>query len=190
MRIISGKYRGKKIDIVGLDSTRETQDKIRGAIFNSIYPYMDNLKICLDLFSGSGSMGIEAISRGFEYCYFNDLNINAYKTTKKNIESCKISDYNVYNLDYKECLETLKNVKFDCIFLDPPYKLEVISDIINYVIENNMLNPNGLIVCEYEYDFNIDNPKLEIVKEKSYGYKSVRIYLKKEWFYENRNLSR
>jgi len=178
MRIISGKYRGKKIDIVGIDSTRETQDKIRGAIFNSIYPYTDNLKIGLDLFSGSGAMGIEGVSRFLDMCYFNDLNINAYKTTLKNIEACKIEKYKVYNLDYKKCLEELKNVKFDCIFLDPPYKLDVIDDIIEYVINNNMLNKNGLIVCEYEN--NIKDHNLTIIKEKSYSYKTIRIYLKEE----------
>lgn len=180
MRIISGKYRGKKIDIVGVETTRETQDKIRGAIFNSIYPYTDNLKIGLDLFSGSGAMGIEGISRFLDMCYFNDLNIDAYKTTKKNVEACKITNYKLYNLDYKLCLETLKSVKFDCIFLDPPYKLEVISDIIKYVLEYNMLNKDGLIVCEYEFDFNYEDPRLDVIKEKSYGYKNVKIYLKKE----------
>ena len=178
MRIISGKYRGKKIDIVGVETTRETQDKIRGAIFNSIYPYTDNLKVGLDLFSGSGAMGIEGISRFLDTCYFNDLNKEAYKTTKKNIESCKITDYKIYNLDYKECLETLKNTKFDCIFLDPPYKLDAIDDIIEYVINNNMLNNNGLIICEYEN--NIKEHNLKIIKEKSYSYKTIRIYLKED----------
>ncbi|MBP5444686.1 MAG: 16S rRNA (guanine(966)-N(2))-methyltransferase RsmD [Acholeplasmatales bacterium] len=180
MRIISGKYRGKKIDIVGIDSTRETQDKIRGAIFNSIYPYTNNLKVGLDLFSGSGAMGIEGLSRFLDTCYFNDLNKEAYKTTKKNIDACKIDNYKIYNLDYKECLNELKNVKFDCIFLDPPYKLEVISDIINYVLSNNMLNKDGLIVCEYEFNFYFNDSKLEIIKEKSYGYKNVKIYMLKE----------
>ena len=178
MRIISGKYRGKKIDIVGVETTRETQDKIRGAIFNSIYPYTDNLKIGLDLFSGSGAMGIEGISRFLDTCYFNDLNTDAYKTTKKNIEACKIENYKIYNLDYKVCLETLKNVKFDCIFLDPPYKLDAIDDIIEYILENNMLNNNGLIVCEYEN--NIKDHNLKIIKEKAYSYKQIRIYLKEE----------
>ena len=178
MRIIAGKFRGKIIDIVGLDTTRETQDKIRGAIFNSIYPYTDNLKVGLDLFSGSGAMGIEGISRFLDTCYFNDLNKEAYKTTKKNIESCKITDYKIYNLDYKECLEALKNIKFDCIFLDPPYKLDVIDDIIEYVINNNMLNNNGLIICEYEN--NIKEHNLKIIKEKSYSYKTIRIYLKED----------
>lgn len=178
MRIISGKYRGKKIDIVGVETTRETQDKIRGAIFNSIYPYTDNLKVGLDLFSGSGAMGIEGVSRFLDTCYFNDLNKEAYKTTKKNIESCKITDYKIYNLDYKECLEMLKNTKFDCIFLDPPYKLDAIDDIIEYVINNNMLNNNGLIICEYEN--NIKEHNLKIIKEKSYSYKTIRIYLKED----------
>lgn len=178
MRVISGKFRGKKIDIVGIDSTRETQDKIRGAIFNSIYPYMDNRKLGLDLFSGSGAMGIEAISRGLESCIFNDLNFKAYNTTINNIKSCKIDDYKVYNLDYKKCLEELKNMKFDIIFLDPPYKLEVIDDIIDYIQNNNMLNNNGLIICEYEH--NIKEHNLKIIKEKSYSYKTIRIYLKEE----------
>ncbi len=178
MRIISGKYRGKKIDIVGIDSTRETQDKIRGAIFNSIYPYMDNKKTGLDLFSGSGAMGIEAVSRGLEFCIFNDINDKAYKTTINNIKSCKIENYKVYNLDYKKCLEEIKSMKFDIIFLDPPYKLDAIDDIIEYVIENDMLNSNGLIVCEYEN--NIKEHNLTIIKEKSYSYKTIRIYLKEE----------
>ena len=178
MRIISGKYRGKKIDIVGVETTRETQDKIRGAIFNSIYPYTDDLKVGLDLFSGSGAMGIEGISRFLDTCYFNDLNIDAYKTTKKNIEACKIINYKIYNLDYKVCLESLKNVKFDCIFLDPPYKLDAIDDIIEYILENNMLSNKGLIVCEYEN--NIKDHNLKIIKEKAYSYKQIRIYLKEE----------
>ena len=178
MRVISGKFRGKKIDIVGLDSTRETQDKIRGAIFNSIYPSMDNKKLALDLFSGSGAMGIEAISRGLDSCVFNDLNFKAYNTTINNIKSCKIDNYKAYNLDYKKCLEELKNMKFDIIFLDPPYKLDAIDDIIEYVINNDMLNINGLIVCEYEN--NIKEHNLKIIKEKAYSYKQIRIYLKEE----------
>ena len=72
----------------------------------------------------------------------------------------------------------LKNTKFDCIFLDPPYKLDVIDDIIEYVINNNMLNKNGLIICEYEN--NIKEHNLKIIKEKSYSYKTIRIYLKEE----------
>ena len=178
MRIISGKFRGKKIDIVGIDSTRETQDKIRGSIFNSIFPYTENFKTGLDLFSGSGAMGIEALSRGLESCIFNDINDKAYKTTINNIKACKIDNYKVYNLDYKRCLEELKNTKFDIIFLDPPYKLEVIDDIIEYVINNNMLNNNGLIVCEYEN--NIKEHNLKIIKEKTFSYKTIRIYLKEE----------
>lgn len=139
---------------------------------------MDNKKLGLDLFSGSGAMGIEAISRGLESCIFNDINDKAYKTTLNNIKSCKIDSFKVYNLDYKVCLEELKNTKFDIIFLDPPYKLDAIDDIIEYVINNNMLNINGLIVCEYEN--NIKEHNLKIIKEKAYSYKQVRIYLKEE----------
>ena len=104
MRIISGKHRSRVIKMVDVDTTRETTDKVRGAIFNllSFYPIQG---VCLDLFSGSGAMGLEALSRGCEKAYFNDLGKKAYNVTKEN---CKALGYHndvvITNLDYRQAL--------------------------------------------------------------------------------------
>ena len=91
MRIVAGKLRHRIIEMTNLETTRETQDKVRGAIFNMIGPYFDG-GICLDLFAGSGALGIEAYSRGMSQVYLNDLNKNALAICKKNCASLNISN--------------------------------------------------------------------------------------------------
>lgn len=93
-----------------------------------------------------------------------------------------MNNYKVLNLDYMKALELFKkdNLKFDIIFLDPPYKDECISNILDFISDNNMLNDNGLIICEAEFDtFNKDYDYLELIKNKKYGYKFVNIYRKR-----------
>ena len=175
MRIISGKHRSRVIKMVDIDTTRETTDKVRGAIFNliSFYPIKG---CCLDLFSGSGAMGLEALSRGCSKAYFNDLGKKAYQVTKDN---CKTLGYSqevvITNLDYKKALQLYKE-PFDLIFLDPPYKLDCCNEIIDYIEKNDLLASDGLIICEVDKD-TVINPteKLEIYKEKNYGIRSVYI---------------
>lgn len=134
--------------------------------------------ICLDLFAGSGNLGIEALSNYANKVYFVDANkkcIDVLKTNLKNITE----NYEILNKDYIEALEIFKNneIKFDIIFLDPPYNLDCIDKIINYIKTNNLLNENGLIICEYEFaNFKKDYHNLEIIKERKYGYKNIRIY--------------
>ena len=175
MRIISGKHRSRIIKMVDVDTTRETTDKVRGAIFNliSFYP----IKGCfLDLFSGSGAMGLEALSRGCSKAYFNDLGKKAYLVTKEN---CKALGYNsevvITNLDYKKALQLYKE-PFDFVFLDPPYKLDCCNEIIDYIEKNNLLKSDGLIICEVDKDTVINETEVfEIYKEKDYGIRSVYI---------------
>lgn len=175
MRIISGKHRSRVIKMVDISTTRETTDKVRGAIFNliSFYPIEG---VFLDLFSGSGAMGLEALSRGCSKAYFNDLGKKAYNITKEN---CRALGYSkevvVTNLDYKKALASYKEA-FDFIFLDPPYKLDCCNEIILYVTKNNLLKPNGLIICEVDKDTIIsETDELEIYKEKNYGIRNVYI---------------
>ena len=187
MRIISGKYRGKKIDIVGVDTTRETQDKIRGAIFNSIYPYMDNKKIGLDLFSGSGNLAIESLSRGAKFAYLVDNNNKAINIIKKNINNIGINNCKVINSNYKEALNYLidNNIKIDIVFLDPPYKTNYIEESINIIIKNKMLNDKGLIICESDNIDKIVYPEeLVCIKDKKYGDKYIIIL--KIWYNNKR----
>ena len=179
MRVISGLYKGRNIKGFDIDGTRPTMDRVKESIFSSIQNYIDEA-ICLDLFSGSGNLGIEALSNGADSCYFVDINKKAVNTIKENIDSLNITNHIVMNCDYKDALDYFKNnnIKFDLVFLDPPYKLNVIDSIINYILDNNLLNNKGLIICEFDTEINKEYDKLKVIKEKKYGSKYVVIFKK------------
>ena len=179
MRIISGKYKGKKIDEYNIDGTRPTMDRVKESVFGTIQTHLKS-SICLDLFAGSGSLGIEALSNGAKKCYFVDSNIKVTNILKRNIKSLNIlEDYEIINDDYKTALVYFKNnnIKFDLFFLDPPYKFSYINEALNKIYEYNLLNDNGYIICEYENEI-INNNYFDLVKEKKYGNKYVKIYKK------------
>ncbi len=174
MRVISGKYKGKNLIGFDIDGTRPTMDRVKESLFAMIQSKIKSSTV-LDLFAGSGSLGIEALSNGAKECYFIDNNIELINIIKKNTSGIK--EVNIIKSDYKNVLETFKNnnIKFDIIFLDPPYKLNLINDSINRILEYNLLNENGIIVCEYENE-KILNDNLNLIKERSYGSKNISIY--------------
>ena len=177
MKIISGKLKGRIIKGFDIDGTRPTMDRVKESLFASIQEYLPD-SICLDLFSGSGNLGIEAISNGAKQCIFNDHNIKCYKLIKKYINEFDIDNYSkVYNLDYKKMLGYIKdnNIKFDIVFLDPPYKFDKINEIIKFIYDNNILNKNGIIVSEVD-NLYVNNDYYEKIKEKKYGDKYIVIY--------------
>jgi 16S rRNA (guanine966-N2)-methyltransferase len=181
VRVISGILRGRIIEGYDISGTRPTMDRVKESLFAMI---QNNIKdsICLDLFAGSGSLGIEAISNGAKHCYFVDNNKEAIKCINNNINKFKINDKcTTLLLDYKEALNRFKreNIKFDLIFLDPPYKDDIITDILDYIINNDMLNNNGQVICEYIKDRGINTSSgLNIAKERKYSDKFIRIYKK------------
>ena len=176
MRVISGKYKGKKIDGFDINGTRPTMDRVKESLFGII---QNNVKgsVCLDLFAGSGSLGLEALSNGALSCYFVENGSHIYKILEKNLSG--ISDCHLIKKDYKLALNDFKNcgIKFNIIFLDPPYKMNLINDILNYVYINDLLSENGIIVCEYEGE-NVYSDCFELYKEKKYGNKNINIYKK------------
>lgn len=173
MRIVAGKLRHRNINMTNLETTRETMDKIRGAIFNMIGPYFSGGN-CLDLFTGSGAMAIEAYSRGMDTIYLNDLNKEALKVAKDNCNSLKISDAKFFNLDYKEFCKNI-NVKMDLIILDPPYKMNNIKEILDVVFP--ICSDEAVIVFEMAIDSPyVEYEGLELWKNKEYGNKRVVIY--------------
>ena len=150
MRIVAGKFKSRIINAPLGDNTRPSSDKTRQAIFNVIAPYVYDANV-LDIFSGSGALAIEAISRGAKKATLIDNNVDAIKCIKNNISTLKINEQcNVINDDYK-VIETL-NESFDIILLDPPYKLNVIDEIIKIIEDNKLLNENGIIVFESDQE--------------------------------------
>lgn len=175
MRVISGKYKGKNLIGFDIDGTRPTMDRVKESLFGIIQDKIKN-SIVLDLFAGSGSLGIEAISNGAREVYFIDNNIELINIIKKNT---KDMNENIHTMksDYKSALELLKNsnIKFDIIFLDPPYKLNLINNCLDKIVEYQLLNKNGIVVCEYETE-TIENNKLNLIKDKKYGSKKIKIF--------------
>ena len=181
MRVISGKLKGRKINGYDIEGTRPTMDRVKESVFGSIQNYIED-SVVLDLFSGSGNLGIEAISNGASKCYFVDNNKRCINIIKDNIKQFDIEDYSiVIQNDYRKVLEYFKDnsIKFDIIFIDPPYKYEVINELIDIITRYNILNDNGIMVLEYSLDKingNIDGYKL--LKYKRYGDKYVSIIKK------------
>ena len=179
MRVISGYLKGRKIDGYNIDGTRPTMDRVKESIFAIIQNHISD-SIVLDLFAGSGNYGIEAISLNSSLVYFNDKNKEAVKVIKRNLENLNIKDKGiVYNLDYLKCLNLLKDdkIKFDLVFLDPPYNMHILNEILEYMEKNKLLNINSYVIVELNYDNMKDEyGNLKKFKSKRYGEKIVYIY--------------
>ena len=173
VRVISGKHKGKKLEGFNIEGTRPTMDRVKESLFGSIQNYIKN-SVVLDLFAGSGSLGIETLSNGANACYFVDKNKEIVKVLEKNLKG--IENFHILKLDYLKALEYFKdnNMKFDLIFIDPPYKLKLINNSIKKIQEYDLLNEDGIIICEYENE--VIDCNLELIKEKKYGTTYIKIY--------------
>jgi 16S rRNA (guanine966-N2)-methyltransferase len=184
MRVVSGEYKGKSLKAVPGKSTRPTTDKVKEALFNIIGPYF-NGGLCLDLFAGSGGLGIEALSRGIDKVIFIDRDGKAIQTIHENIKVCNIVEdqVEVYRNDANRALKAImkRDLIFDYIFLDPPYAKQQLKDILEMIDKNNLLNGEGVIVCEHSSD--VELPRkiegLTQIKQETYGVITISIYSKK-----------
>lgn len=179
MKVISGILKGRNIEGYNIDGTRPTMDRVKESLFGMIQDYIKD-SIVLDLFAGSGQLGIEAISNGARLCYFIDNNNEVIKTLNRNITNLKIKDSSrVILSDWKKFLNesSEKNLRFDLIFIDPPYDYDVYEKILEKVTTLNLLNDNGLIILEH-HNLKLKDKynNLSLYKQKKYGNKSVNIY--------------
>lgn len=181
MKIISGKYRNRDLKNLKNDNTRATSQMVKEAIFNMISPYL-NYNTFLDLFAGTGNLGFESFSRGYNNGYFVDNNKEALNTIKYNNKLLNEKGI-ILNKDYLKALEYFKNnnIKFDLIFLDPPYKLRILEEIIKLISYYDLLLNNGIIVLEYDvnYKINLDNINYNVIKNKTYKIRNITV-LRKE----------
>ncbi len=170
MRVISGTARGLKLlSLDGLD-TRPTLDRVKEALFSMLTPYVYNASV-LDLFAGSGALGIEALSRGSCEAVFVDMLPSAMEIVKKNVSLAHFEDKATFQL--KNAVDFLKHCdqKFDIIFLDPPYHGELYEKCLTAIAERDLLNDDGIIIIEW--DSELSRPhipvQLEVLKERRYG---------------------
>ncbi|MCM3768564.1 16S rRNA (guanine(966)-N(2))-methyltransferase RsmD [Neobacillus niacini] len=180
MRVVSGVYKGKPLKAVPGTSTRPTTDKVKEAIFNMIGPYFDG-GIGLDLFAGSGGLGIEALSRGLEKVVFVDRDGKAIQTIRENIGSCNLEEQSeIYRNDAERALKALvkREIRFDYIFLDPPYKKQQLINLMEKIDEHNLANANSIVVCEHSFDVELPQAVGHFVrmKHEKYGIIAVTIY--------------
>lgn len=183
MKIIAGKYRSRVLVTLEGLNTRPMMSRMKESVFNTIGPYFDG-DVVLDLFGGSGALSLEALSRGAGFSYIIEKSFDAVKVIRKNVDSLKENDnVRIINTDYKLALKKFKEekVSFDIIFLDPPYKLNVIEEIIDFITQNELLKDKGIIVCQYvkgNYKPEETN-SLKIIKNYDYASSEVCIYQKK-----------
>ncbi len=170
MRIITGSAKGIKLDTLeGLD-TRPTAERVKESIFSMLQFEIENRKV-LDLFAGSGQLGLEALSRGAESCTFVEKNIQAMEIVKKNARKTRLAERcKIINSDYSDFLRGKRVAeKYDIIFLDPPYSQKIIPDILDTLVKRNMLSPMAKIICESEDDTEYSADGLELVRHNRYG---------------------
>ena len=181
MRVISGYLKGRNILGYNINGTRPTMDRVKESMFASIQDYIDNSTV-VDLFCGTGSLGIEAISMGASKCYFVDNGKEIVKCLNKNIDNMNIKDKSIIlNKDYREALLYFKNnnIKFNIILVDAPYKMNVMNEVIDLVNKYDLLYDGGILVLEYSTDKLLDSyGNLNLLKSKKYNEKYVNIYRK------------
>ncbi|MBS4804067.1 MAG: 16S rRNA (guanine(966)-N(2))-methyltransferase RsmD [Clostridium sp.] len=180
MRIIAGKARGRKLIPPETIETRPTLDRVKEAMFSIIQNYIQDA-VVLDVFAGTGSLGLEAASRGAKEVYLVDKSNTTYPLLEKNIENLKFKDFCFpLNMDSYDALKILskKEKVFDIIFIDPPYCKEMIPKAIEIIKENNMLDKDGIIVTKIDSIEEIYEGYKDIqnVKSKKYGNTTVCLY--------------
>ncbi len=173
MRVISGIARGTKLNSIDSLLTRPTLDRVKEPLFSIIQTSLQDSNV-LDLFAGSGALGIEALSRGAEKCTFCDKSYDSIKMLKQNLQKTKLEDKaKIYVEDYKKCLKALKEDKFDIIFIDPPYKLDIAVNSIKLILEYGLFAEEGIIILETDEEERdlkeLEDINLEAYNVRKYG---------------------
>ena len=182
MRIIAGSAKGTKLYTLEGENTRPTLDRVKESLFNIIQNEIQD-SIFLDLFSGSGAIGLEAVSRGAKKSILCDKSKEACIIIKKNIEKTHaLKNTELYQADFKEVLTNRINEKLDIVFLDPPYKTDFATEAVKILLEKDLLKENAMIIIETDDNQriieNLENINCEIKDIRKYG-RAYLIFLKR-----------
>lgn len=180
MRVIAGDRKGMPLKAITGATTRPTTDKVKESLFNILGPFFDG-GVVLDLFAGSGGLGIEALSRGMEHGVFIEKDSRAFQNLKENIEKCRFENITeVYRNDATRALKLLikKDFKADLIFLDPPYAKHSYYELVSDILENGVIHTSGTIVCEHERKMELPEQILHFsrYRQEKYGDTLISFY--------------
>ena len=181
MRIISGKARGTKLYTLDGTATRPTLDRVKESLFNIIQNDIEDSTV-LDLFSGSGAIGLEFLSRGAKRAVLCDNSKDAIKIIKQNVQKTHFEEIaEIYNMEFTKLVERLQYQKFDIIYIDPPYATDFIKISLEKIIEYKLVNENTKIIVETDDETRILNQiekmDVEITDKRKYGRATI-IFLK------------
>lgn len=180
MRVISGSNKGLPLKAVPGTNTRPTTDKVKESIFNMIGPYFDG-GIAVDLFAGSGNLGIESLSRGMDKCIFIERDPKAVQTIKENLMKSRLEDAGeIFKADATRAVKALekRNLKIDLLFVDPPYDKVMYYNLVQTLIDKDCMNNGAIIVCEHEKNVMLEKSygDFELVRKEIYGSTVISIY--------------
>lgn len=180
MKITSGEFKYRNIEVPR--DIRPTTEKVREAVFSMIRDWIPDA-IVVDLFAGSGAMGLEALSRGASKCYFNEINRQNYRVLLSNISNCRAEDRSVTtNRDYKICISGI-NETADIVIVDPPYaELDYYKETFELLQEKEVLEPGSVVVAEHLFENDLDDiyGNLYKLKEKKYGSIGVDVFIMRD----------
>ena len=177
MRIITGSAKGKKLVSLEGDATRPTSERIKEAVFSSIQFDVEGRRV-LDLFAGSGQMGLEALSRGASRATFIDLSREALEIVKQNARICGFFDVSHFLAsDWRNFIRKASGrEQYDLVFVDPPYAMQCCADAAAYLAKSELIIPGAIVVLESgEEEISLDDPRLEgyrVIKSTHYGKKT------------------
>ena len=173
MRIITGKKRGLRLETLEGEETRPTADRVKEALFSMLTPSVPGA-VVLDLFAGSGALGLECVSRGAKRCDLVEHSPKAAKVVRKNVEKAHfVEECRIYEMDFRQFLQRAAE-PYDLIFLDPPYRSGFYEEALRLIVERRLLSPGGVIVAEWDEEKPDFAPFFE-ERERRYGRVHVSI---------------
>lgn len=186
MRVIAGKMRGLALKTITGRTTRPTAAKVKEAMFDILNPYLSPSMVGVDLFAGSGALGIEAVSRGLAQVYLIDKNRAAIKVIKSNVQKTREPErFTIWPVSYQQAMRQFEQqqIQFDLLLLDPPYLQHLNPAIVQAFIEQKLLKPQALILLETDYSLQAERrDDCLLIAAKQYGQTYIEI-----WQYQGDN---
>ncbi len=183
MRIIAGSAKGTRLQMVPGNHVRPTADRVKESLFSVIGPFFAGGQV-LDLFAGTGSLGLEAVSRGMDDVIFVDQSVASLQTVRENAERCRLTDQTlIMRKDARTALKQFvkQNKQFDLVFLDPPYHEQLLVPILNMFAQQELLTKQGLLVVEHpsSMSLSVQESVFALARELAYGDTKISLVKKK-----------